>query len=336
MKIEVLENVLSGINEKTLDSVLSERHKRMEKGRMSASVSETKRKSFFSLKKAIAVAAGFAVILCSIAIIIPLSKTRKGEIYCGDISDSDSLSFIKWNEYFDAANNIHNGKIDKKAELEGSEREITIEGEKYTGVYADTTSTFVFSSKMSDRYTGYGFSFMLDEKSGRLTRFSKMHSSDTAIDESSGKAAAEHFLSGILDTKQYQYSGFKDGTGENERVFIYKRVIGGIDTSESLRVTIAGDGSTVDFSSNSLGDFDGYSLPSGFSPETAHNKADNRLKEIIESQNDLNITDYSIRRRETMLVMYEGTCYYYMDYAVDIDYGEMTDSTALDLFYAID
>ena len=114
MKIEVLENVLSGINEKTLDSVLSERHKRMEKGRMSASVSETKCKSFFLLKKAIAVAAGFAVILCSIAIIIPLSKTRKGEIYCGDISDSDSLSFIKWNEYFDAANNIHNGKIDKK------------------------------------------------------------------------------------------------------------------------------------------------------------------------------------------------------------------------------
>ncbi len=53
MKIEVLENVLSGINEKTLDSVLSERHKRMEEGRMSASISETKRKSFFSLKKAI-------------------------------------------------------------------------------------------------------------------------------------------------------------------------------------------------------------------------------------------------------------------------------------------
>lgn len=73
MKIEVLENALSGINEKTLDSVLSERHKRMEKGRMSASVSETKRKSFFSLKKAIAVAAGFAVFLCSMAIIIPLS-----------------------------------------------------------------------------------------------------------------------------------------------------------------------------------------------------------------------------------------------------------------------
>lgn len=264
------------------------------------------------------------------------SKTRKGEIYCGDISDSDSLSFIKWNEYFDATNNIHNGRIDKKTDLEGSEREITIEGKKYTGVYADTISTFVFSSKMSDRYTGYGFSFMLDEKSGRLMRFSKMHSSDTTIDESSGKAAAERFLSGIIDIENYQYSGFNDGVLENDRVFKFKRLIDGIDTSESLRITIAGDGSVVDFSSIALGDFDGYDLPSDFSPETAHNKADIKLKEIIESQNDLSITDYSLRRRETMLIMYEGTCYYYMDYAVDIVYGEMTDSTALDLFYSVD
>ena len=50
MKIDVLENALSGINEKTLDNVLNERHKRMEKEETNAPVTATERKSLFSFK----------------------------------------------------------------------------------------------------------------------------------------------------------------------------------------------------------------------------------------------------------------------------------------------
>lgn len=75
MEIDSIENALSGINEKTIDSISKERFKKMKNDHSKARTA----KAFGSSKKLIAAAAA-ALLLCSLAVIIPLSQRNPGVV----------------------------------------------------------------------------------------------------------------------------------------------------------------------------------------------------------------------------------------------------------------
>lgn len=86
MKIDFIENALSGIDEKTIDSISEERYRKMGKGNVK---SQKIKISGFS-KKIIAISAAAALFICIFAVTIPLFLKSPSDI--GDPNDSESVN----------------------------------------------------------------------------------------------------------------------------------------------------------------------------------------------------------------------------------------------------
>ncbi len=153
-----------------------------------------------------------------------------------------------------------------KTQLEGSEKTLTIDGQKYTAKYKYTRPGFIHSTFMYDFYSGDYGGFLIDDKSGKLCGFGHPHTDPAyTVEEVAGKVSAERYLRDV-----------------------------------------------------------------------AHRKAEEKIEAVIDSQKDIHIVGHSTTRRDALLIMFDGRCFYCMDYAVDIDLEDRTSSAALVLFYAVD